>query len=292
MINGTNTALPISWTSSSHWDGNDGLWNTFIVSAGTPPQSFRILPSTAGQETWLPDPSGCDAANPTDPGSCGYLRGSLPVAGVNSSGFNGNQSDTWVANGLFDLNAPEINLGYNPAGRYGFDIVALGDGGEGNDLNLTYQVIAGVGALDFWTGFFGLGPRAGNFTTFDDPVPCFMRNLVTNEKIPSLSWGYTAGAHYRDNASASLTLGGYDGARFVPTNLSIAMNEDNSRPLQASVEGIKAENSICGSTTDMLLDPTFHLIDSTVPHIWLPDDVIDRFVDCFGVTYDSKRTST
>nr|POF17455.1 hypothetical protein CFP56_12869 [Quercus suber] len=288
MENSTTIPAPVSWLPSTFWDGNDGLWNSFILSAGSPAQSFRVFPSTAGQETWLPGPAGCDTVDPSDPGSCGYLRGTLPVNGVNSSGFENNQSTTWNVNGIFSLNSPQINLGYDPAGYYGFDVVTLGNGSSAAVLSLPNQVVASVPALDFWTGYFGLGPKAINFSSFNDPVPCFMRDLVTQDRIPSLSWGYTAGAHYRDNASASLTLGGYDKMRFVDTNLSIAMNQDNSRPLQAALEAITVENTLCGTASNLQLDQTFHFIDSTVPHIWLPNDVVDRFVNCFGLIYDNS----
>jgi len=44
MTNNTKTApAPISWTPSPYWDGNDGLWNTFTLSVGSPPQDFRIV---------------------------------------------------------------------------------------------------------------------------------------------------------------------------------------------------------------------------------------------------------
>ncbi|KAK5705104.1 hypothetical protein LTR97_002219 [Elasticomyces elasticus] len=287
MAEGTATivAAPLSWSPSSFWDGNDGLWNTFLVDVGTPPQQFRVLPSTAGQETWLPNPQGCTTANPDDPGYCGYLRGALPFNGANSSGFFNNESSSWDLIGLYTLDAQEAELGYTGNGLYGFDTVALN--GTTTPFSENKSVVAGVADLDYWLGVFGLGPKAINFTTFNDPIPNYMRTLVDNNTIPSLSWGYTAGAFYRDQAPASLILGGFDANRISGANLTIEMNGDNSRPLQVAITKIFGENTLGGAGIDLLPAATYHFIDSTLPHIWLPDDAIQLFVDNFGLTYDN-----
>lgn len=285
MANKTTIPAPISWPASEYWDGNDGLWNTFTVQVGTPPQVFRVLPSTAGQETWLPDPEGCTVADPNEPGYCGYLRGALPISGANSSGFQNNQSSTWNLIGTYTLDAQEADLGYGGNGLYGFDTVVLGKGGDA--LNQTKQVAASIADLDYWLGVFGLGPKSINFTTFNEPIENYMSGLVASNSIPSLSWGYTAGASYRNKAPASLTLGGFDTNRFEASNLSISMNADNSRPLQVGVQKIIGENTLGGSAISLLPTATYHFVDSTLPHIWLPDDAIQAFVTNFGLTYDN-----
>ncbi|KAK4554149.1 hypothetical protein LTR86_008676 [Recurvomyces mirabilis] len=285
MSNNTTIAAPISWTPSAYWDGNDGLWNTFTVGVGTPPQNFRILPSTAGQEAWLPNPEGCATANPANPGYCGSLRGALPYQGSNSSGFANNESSSWNLIGLYTLDAQEAGLGYEGNGLYGFDTVMLN--GTNEAVSQTRQVVASVPDLDYWLGYFGLGPKTINFTTFNQPIPNFMSNLVSSHQIPSLSWGYTAGAHYRNQSPASLTLGGYDTSRFTPSYISFSMDADNSRPLQVGVQGAIAEGALGGAGVNLWQTPTYHFIDSTLPHIWLPSDTCDAFVAAFGLTYDN-----
>ena len=277
--------VPLSIAPTSSWNGNDGLWNTFRVSVGTPPQEFRILPSTAGQETWLPNPEGCTTAEPSDPGYCGYLRGTLPYHGANSSGFQTNLSSTWDLIGLYTLDAQESALGYGGNGLYGFDTVTLGI----HSTTLTKQVVASVPDLDYWLGIFGLGPKSINFTTFNNPIPSYLSELASSPvKIPSLSWAYTAGAYYRNKSAASLTLGGYDSSRSSPANLTFDMNADNSRPLQVAVQKIIGQNTLggAGAGVNMLPTATYHFLDSTLPHIWLPDDAIQAFVDNFGLMYD------
>ncbi|KAK5110652.1 hypothetical protein LTR62_005692 [Meristemomyces frigidus] len=285
MSNNTTLAAPIAWTPSAYWDGNDGLWNTFTIGVGTPPQNFRILPSTAGQETWLPNPQGCTTADPSNSGYCGYLRGSLPYNGVNSSGFANNDSSSWSLIGLYTLDAQEADLGYTGNGLYGFDTVALN--GTSEAMDLSRQVVASVPDLDYWLGYFGLGPKPINFTTFNAPLPNYMSTLISSNRLPSLSWGYTAGAYYRDKASASLTLGGYDMNRFQPSNLTFLMNADNSRPLQVAVQKVIAENTLGGTGVNLWPTATYHFIDSTLPHIWLPNEACDAFVQNFGLTYDN-----
>ncbi|OQO06976.1 hypothetical protein B0A48_07542 [Cryoendolithus antarcticus] len=238
-LNATNP-VPYSWAPSTYWDGNDGSWHSFIVGVGTPPQDFRILPSTAGQETWVLNPQGC--VDGDDPTTCPSDRGAISP----SVGFDVNASSTWLSNGIFTLNAQEEQLGYT-----------------------------------------GNGPKPINFTTFNEPIPNYLSTLVNFSMIPSLSFGYTAGAAYRNKAPASLTLGGYDSNRFNPTNLSIAMNVDNSRPLQIGLQKVQATGTATGEV-DLLPEGTFHFVDSTVPHIWLPQDAVNAFVSTFGLSYDSN----
>ncbi|OQO14218.1 hypothetical protein B0A48_01094 [Cryoendolithus antarcticus] len=279
MANSTSTTIPApwSWTPSSYWDGNDGSWNTFIVEVGTPPQPFRVLPSTAGQETWVLNAAGCTG---NDPANCTYTRGALG----DSTGYDTNASSSWVPNGIFSLTAQETVLGYTGNGAYGFDVITLGN--NSHALSLEHQVIAGIADKSYYLGQFGLGHKSINFTTFTNPLDSYMTNLVGKDMIPSSSFGYTAGAAYKDKAPASLTLGGYDSSRFTPSNVSFAMNGDDSRPLQVGVQRISAQNTLIG-TAELLPSTTYHFVDSTVPHIWLPDDAITAFTRAFGLNYDN-----
>ncbi|OQO14904.1 hypothetical protein B0A48_00286 [Cryoendolithus antarcticus] len=279
MANTTSTTIPApwSWRPSSYWDGNDGSWNTFIIEVGTPQQPFRVLPSTAGQETWVLNAAGCTA---NDPVNCTYTRGALG----DSTGYDTNASSTWVPNGIFSLTAQETVLGYTGNGAYGFDAIKLGN--ESHALSLDHQVIASIADKSYYLAQFGLGHKPINFTTFTNPLDSYMTNLVGKGMIPSSSFGYTAGAAYRGKAPASLTLGGYDTSRFTPSNVSFAMNGDDSRPLQVGVQKISAQNTLLGSA-ELLPSTTYHFIDSTVPHIWLPDDAIAAFTRAFGLNYDN-----
>ena len=191
-----NLSAPFTFQPSHSWDGNDGNWSTFVVRVGTPPQGFKILPSTSGHQTWVPVPLGCTSSDPPD---CGMLRGTLPSRGAPSNGFLANQSSSWIENGIYDLGIDShINLTGN--GDYGYDTVALGLENT-TGLSLTHQVVAGIATKDFYLGQWGLDPRPSNFTTYDDPIPSYLKDLVDSNLIPSLSYGYTAGARYRKSNS-------------------------------------------------------------------------------------------
>ena len=84
---------------------------------------------------------------------------------------------------------------------------------------------------------------------------------------------------------ASLTLGGYDAARFEPNNLAFDLGPDNERDI---VVGIRSINVTGNGVADknMLSGPTYAYIDSTVPQIWLPLDACREFEDTFGLMYD------
>lgn len=58
------------------------------------------------------------------------------------------------------------------------------------------QIVGVVDSIDYLLGFLGLGVKVTNFTDVDKPS--FVSSLARDERhIPSRSYGYTAGAHYR-----------------------------------------------------------------------------------------------
>ncbi|KAK2628788.1 hypothetical protein QTJ16_001891 [Diplocarpon rosae] len=305
---------PVSFAPSQVWEGNDGPWSTFAIRVGTPEQIFRILVSTTSQETWVPVPEGCTSSDPTD---CGALRGVLAFQNQPSSGFqvnkvcltfgranrsiNGSQSSTWIPENLYELGVGS-NLNYTGNGEYGFDTVGLQLPQSGG-TTLKRQIVAGnagitcvgwietdqssgIATKDFILGEFGIGPKPTNFTSFQDPQPSYMWSLKNQSMIPSISWGYSAGARYQlKQTAASLTLGGYDASRFVPNNVTFAFNQDDSRPLTVGVQAIQAKNTLLG-TVSLLPSGILALIDSTVPEIWLPATACTIFESAFGLQYD------
>ncbi|RDW82839.1 hypothetical protein BP6252_03951 [Coleophoma cylindrospora] len=256
------TPAPFSFAPSQAWEGNDGLWSTFVIRIGTPEQVFHVLISTIGQETWVPVPEGC---LDTDPSNCGALRGVMPFQNQASNGFQINASSTWIPVSLFELGL-EDHLNYTGNGEYGFDTVGLQLPQSGG-ISLEHQVVAGTPSKDFYLGVFSLGPKPTNFTTFDNPQPSFMWTLRNQSIIPSLSWGYTAGAPYRlKKVLGSLTLGGYDASRFTPNSLNLTFSADDSKPLTVGLQAIQAVNTF-GGVMSLLPSGILTVIDSTVPEI-------------------------
>ena len=155
------------------------------MSVGTPSQVFQVLPATGSQETWVPVSEACQVTNSSN---CAVSRGAY------SHLFRPNASGSWKEIGLYDL-ALEKELGYQGNGIYGLDTVKLELSGA-QPVALEDQVVAGVVTEDFYVGLLGLGPRPVNFSNMEYPVPSLLRTMMQQEKIPSLSYGYSAGASY------------------------------------------------------------------------------------------------
>lgn len=69
---------------------------------------------------------------------------------------------------------------------------------------LQKQVIGGVVNPRIWLGRLGLDVKPSNFSEFDNPQRSLIPTLKEEGYIPSLSYGYTAGAYYREsNASVA-----------------------------------------------------------------------------------------
>ncbi|KAG0648252.1 hypothetical protein D0Z07_5497, partial [Hyphodiscus hymeniophilus] len=263
----TSAVEPFSFAPSQAFEGNDGAWSTFVIRVGTPAQVFRVFISTTSEERWVPVPEGCLS---TDPINCGALRGVLPFEGQESSGFQINASSTWIPVNLYELGL-DADLNYTGNGEYGFDTVGLQITDSGG-VTLNDSIVAGIATKDFYLGEFGLGPKPTNFTTFDNPQQSFMWSLRNQSLIPSLSWGYTAGASYRfKGVPGSLTLGGYDKTRFTANNMTFSFSSDDSKPLTVGLQAIEATNTFDGTVSLLPPDGILSFIDSTVPEIWLPE---------------------
>ena len=109
--------------------------------------------------------------------------------------FYSNQSSTWAYEGLYSLYIEE-NLGLDGNAQYGFDTVGLGALGEGGPT-IKNTTVGQVAVEDFYLGIFGLSPKPTNWSSYLDYSPSYMSLLKQQNYIPSLSFGYTAGAKYR-----------------------------------------------------------------------------------------------
>ncbi|KAH6710736.1 aspartic peptidase domain-containing protein [Leptodontidium sp. MPI-SDFR-AT-0119] len=273
---------PFNFSPSGVFEGNDGSWSTFIIRVGTPAQTFRILISTTGQETWIPLVDGCAAF---DPLNCGALRGVQDFQNAPSGGFRTNLSSTWELINLYNLALEDHLDGYAGAGLYGFDTVGLQIQNSGG-LTLNHSIVAGIGTKHFMLGIFGLSPGTTNFDDFNDPQPSFMGSLKNRSLIPSLSFGYHAGASY-SNIPASLVLGGYDTSQFDAGKVStVRFNMNDSYTLPVALQVIQASGTLDGVVT-LLPEGIMTTIDSTIPEIWLPVAACEKFEISFGLQMDN-----
>lgn len=251
----------------------DGPWSSFPLQVGTQAQNVRALISTQANNIITVGPEGCPSFYPSD---CPDSRGQF---------FLTNESLTWVPNSIFNLGI-EQNLGLDTTSDAGFDTVTLGWQGSGGPT-VQHSTVFNLASPIYWLGAFGLRPDPTNFTTQNDPQPSFMSQLVNNNTIPSLSYGYTAGNQYRlSKVFGSLVLGGYDENRFDGTkNISMTMGEDINRDLLVYLQDIKTD---AGSPSNLLPDGSISImIDSTVAQLYLPESACTAFEQAFGLTYDN-----
>lgn len=85
---------------------------------------------------------------------------------------------------------------------------------------------------------------------------------------------------------ASLTLGGYDAARFFPNDVHFILATDTSRDLVVAIQSITID-TVRGTLSTLRDEPTYAFIDSTVPHIWLPLQACEAFEAAFRITWDA-----
>ncbi|KAF3048211.1 hypothetical protein E8E12_011274 [Didymella heteroderae] len=284
-MSSSDAVVPYSVPPSQHFDGNDGSWSTFEISVGIPGQDFRVLPSTKSGVTYVIAPEGCN--QPTDPSNCANLRGAEIFESTQNTGFQVTKSTDWSAIGQYDVDL-EGALNMTAEGLFGYDHVTLGSAQDSNAISMDHQVVAAVADMDYFMGVLPLGTVQSSFSSLSEPQESLMWNLRNSSRIPSLSYGYTAGAKYRlKSVFGSLILGGYDSTRFTPNanDFSFTFSTDPSKLLTVGVESIMATNTLQG-TYSLSSESHFSVIDSTVAQLWLPTDICAQFEQAFGLTYD------
>jgi len=105
-------------------------------------------------------------------------------------------STTWTDKQTWSLNEEAVlGIPQNDAGNYGYDVLGIQlHGSSGGGVTLKDQVIAGIATNHFYIGNLGLAPRKPAFG--DSQNPSFLKSLKNENYIPSLAYGYTAGAFY------------------------------------------------------------------------------------------------
>lgn len=276
----SNLPAPIAVAPDQNWDGIDGQWSTFTLRVGTPQQFVRTFISFGVYQTWVVLPQGCSTS--ADPDQCSESRGWL---------FDNDTSSTFEYLGIYDLWVGR-NLGHATNGIFGFDTVGLGGEGEGGPT-LKNTTVGAFASTTYYLGFFGINPKPSNFTDFNTQSPSYMTQLKEQRMIPSVSFGYTAGAHYRFTGTfASLTLGGYDVNKYDANNVTFIFAGDNERDLMVSVQSISTPSQMESNPvgTELLPSPIYALIDATVPELWLPLEACQVFEYEFGLVFDNASS--
>lgn len=295
--NTTTIPAPATVATSGDFDGNDGKWSTFVINIGDSNasgsgQNFRVLISTSSSVTQVPLQSKwC-----SDDG-CAGERGVEIFNSRQPLGFETSSSKTWEEDGIYNFPLPYWWSGYigsNVNGTFGTDNVGLGPSSPQSVIQQKQMV---VGNMDqgLYMGEFGIGVLPVD--TGGGPQRTFLDNLVENKVIPSKSYSYAAGAYYRnDNKGVlgSLVLGGYDQSRFTAgTGTSVNMVNTQNNTLLVGVQSIiyhPDPNNDANAYSFTSEGPGFlAAIDSTLPYLWLPDNICDHFQDKFQLTYDKNE---
>lgn len=107
-----------------------------------------------------------------------------------------NTSSTWKPNGFWQL-GNECNLGISATEYFNTDTVGLGYQCSGGPT-LQNQILADIGTEQFYLGTFAVKPKRTNYTgVVEQGQASYITNLQQLNLVPSVSFGYTAGAPYR-----------------------------------------------------------------------------------------------
>ncbi|RFU74103.1 eukaryotic aspartyl protease family [Trichoderma arundinaceum] len=279
-----NDPAPVAF-DAGEWLGIDGNWSTIKVLLGSNSDLVNVLLSTSLSEFWAVGPGGCLKRTDSDlieEPHCTASRGGIytPFA-----------SKHWSYMGIWQLGLEY--LGYGGNGQYGLDTVNAYSTITDIGFGMSNVLMSTINTTDYYIGLLGLGITQGTFGHEVAQSP-LTQAVHTFGWIPSYSYGYTAGASYR-NIPVSITLGGYDTARYVPHDIDFTLTPQDNMP-RALVRGIEASANNgtarpkkweSGTASLSGWDNSFTaLIDSTTPYLWLPNAVCDQFADAFNLTYN------
>jgi hypothetical protein len=85
-------------------------------------------------------------------------------------------------------------------------------------------------------------------------------------------------------------FGGYDASKSETTNMTFKFGPDISRDLTVGLQAITMTTRLGEGveTAELLPKGIFTFIDSTVPHIWLPEAACENFEKAFGLIWNSS----
>ncbi|TFA99276.1 hypothetical protein CCMA1212_008978 [Trichoderma ghanense] len=290
-----NDPAPVAF-DAGEWLGIDGNWSTIKVLLGSNSDLVNVLMSTSLSEFWAIGPGGClkshsRVPSSLDPGTDSDLIEEPHCTAARGGIYEPFASKHWSYMGIWQLGLEY--LGYGGNGQYGLDTVNAYSKITDIGFGMSNVLMSAINTTDYYLGYFGLGITQGNFGREVAQSP-LTQAVHTFGWIPSYSYGFTAGASYR-NTPVSITLGGHDTARYVPHDIDFTLTPRDNMP-RALIRGIEASANKANkpkkwvSETASLSgwDNSFTaLIDSTTPYLWLPSAVCDDFADAFNLTYNA-----
>jgi hypothetical protein len=191
---------PVVVPTSGKFEGNDGNWSTFLINLnsdqkGLHGQDFRVLASTSSPITLVPAKTEwCDK-------QCAARRGLLLFDGSQPLGMVPDQG-SWSSAGLYDIPVPywvseDLKISGNRTlrGSWGTTQVGLGQS-DPNSPVLEDRYAVSYLFESYFLGSFGLA--YGTVGAPGTTKPTFLTQFRDANQITSASYGYTAGAWYRE----------------------------------------------------------------------------------------------
>jgi hypothetical protein len=192
---------PLVARYTGEFGGNDGRWSTFWINVGSDGESdgqnFKVLISTSSPITLLPKQAGwCDE-------ECAIERGVDTIGGKQLRGLD--TDNNWKPFGAYNIPMPHWytnnflgSRNDTPAAAWGVQSVALDKSSLQANV-IANRYVAGYTTRDPYIGSLGLA--IGDVSPGDASRKTFLTALEeakTPRLIASSSYGYTAGAIYRE----------------------------------------------------------------------------------------------
>lgn len=229
-------------------------------------------------------------------------------------GFQFNQTSTWTVVGNYTLQGGN-HLSNAGNGLFGTDVVAAGPNQDARLAIGKASLVAGITAQPYYLGLLGLRPS--DDSRFNDSSPSFLTLLKNQNMIPSLSFGYAAGAAYREykpfdsgtmksryrmagvsfanqmttgfqGVLGSLVLGGLDRSRAATTNVTFSITKEDSYALHAGIQSVTASNTLIGDV-ELVSNNITAIVDSDLPYLYLPSSACKKFETAFGLSWDASH---
>lgn len=209
--------------------------------------------------------------------------------------YNPWDSVSWQDLGLWELGLDW--LGYGGNGDYGLETVAFTTTTSRIVTSVDSVLMSTINDTDYYQGFLGVGNTNGNFNG-KVGYPLITQLAGVYDKIPSQSYGYTAGAYYAADGRgvpSSLVLGGYDTLRYELHGITFNIDPTVNLP-EVLLRGISVSATVedrrpshWNSSTQTLLEfnatSNLALIDSSTPYLWLPTAVCEVFAKALNLTW-------
>jgi hypothetical protein len=172
--------------------------------------------------------------------------------------------------------------------RFYVDVRLHSQNDDAANQELQNQLIGAFTQQLPWLGLLGISAEPSHLFNTSSSQPSLLQTLA-HRKATSLYWGYTAGASYRSNMTASLTLRGYDAARVdMGTSLQVPFDSDTNRTFPVTMTGltVSGNETTTNTTSGDAGLPLVAVLDSVIPEIWLPKVTCTLFEEALNITWN------